>query len=347
MYAGQIVKDWDAVDFENEQHWKKLMHAFAYYLAKPSDFGVPGVVSDVELQNFRREKQKIYQLQNISQIDDFVERINTLMGSFKTMDIYDEGYKAIYEIAPLSGDNGWDVRTITDSIVFSEMKEGQHISYYGWSDAIYRAYVKFYGGGVGIDRQTILSRQYANVEEGIMRLRNAAYLKMAAVAYALIEAIGAGQNIAWQTAVPAVAVTDYKYNALRDALTIDLATRTLYENNKDKGIMPRGLNTPFVILYPYQLDFRIRGALSVPMEAYMGSEKILNFNYVTVKTDMLSASNVYYVLIPKGKTQGRELLNLTQFAKFNQDNFQEQIADWMAFGFNIGDEEQFQRCLTA
>jgi len=351
----RIVKNWNKLFPRNEQgqtvinseNLAIMGQCIAYFMAKPHGFEVDGVESNKDLQNFRKTKKAIYGLQNLSTATDFPEFLNDLRKKFQTLPIFDEGYRAIFDIRDLSGTDGWDVYTETDSITFVKIKPGGKIEYHGHSGAKYRVYVDYYGGGYGVDRRLIDTRNFYEIEKGLVALRNRAYIKTAAVFYALIEAIGSGQNIAWQAPDPSTLPnTADTYTANRDAQTIALAVRTLIANNKSKGYMSAGLNTAFFLLYPYQIDIRIRMALKLTLLSTIG-EKYINFILVPIQTTMLAAADKYYVGIAKNKLEGGELLALTQFNEFNQDNYTEKIAHWKAFGANIGDEEQIQRCAIA
>jgi hypothetical protein len=304
------------------------------------------------VQNFRSGIEKIqnFAVQNLSTTADFPEFLNDLFKTFLDKPISDIGYQSIFDVQPtLNGADGWDVYTETSDFEFNEILPGGLISYFTQTGSKYRAYVDYYGGGNGIDQRLLDSRRFVEVERMIERSRAVVMKKEAQVAYALIEAIGAGQDIAWQNPDPAALPnTDATYNANRDAQTMNKAAETLISVNKDKGLMPDGLNTNFFVLYPYQLQGRLQKANSVRLQAFDNSNRELSvYNFFFISTTLLASSTQYYIGIPKGKLTGGVLLNLTQFMQFNQTTYTQDIANWKAFGFDIGDATQVQRCKTS
>jgi hypothetical protein len=336
-----VLRDNDAM--------KNFGEAIAHYFALPSLNPPAWLPQSTELQNFRRDKRAFfehgYQIQNIATTSSFEEFYNNLQARFKTMPIYDEGYKLIYRDIPLSGTDGWDVQTMSSSVTFQKILPGGKIQYHGASDTKYHVYIDFYGGGVGIDMRLIMTRQWVQIEDMLSFLRNSAYLKKAQVHYALIEAVGSGQNITWQNPDPSTLPnTDSAYTANRDVQTLNKAAETLITNLKDIGLLPNGMATTFIVLAPFQLQTRLRKALNVSMQAYDSSVKLSNYMFQPIYTTLLSSATSYYVIVPGGKIQTAELLSLTQFQQFNQTNYTQDIANWMAYGATIGSELQVQRC---
>ena len=78
-------------------------NCMSHFLAKPHAFEIPGLKSTERLQNFRKEKAAIYSLQNLSTTDAFPEFLNDLRKKFQTLPIFDEGYRAIFDIRNLQG----------------------------------------------------------------------------------------------------------------------------------------------------------------------------------------------------------------------------------------------------
>jgi hypothetical protein len=337
----------------SENAIKALGIGIGRYLALSHPFATPHdsilFKNKEEFTKVQNLRKGIAQIQNLSTTADFPEFLNDLFKQFLDKPISDIGYQAIYDIRNLSGSDGWDVYTETSDFEFPLIYPGGRISYYTHSGAKYRSYVDYYGGGNGIDQRLIDSRDFVSIERMIELARSVVMKKEAQVAYALIEAIGSGQNIAWQNPDPAaLANTDATYTANRDAQTLCKAAETLITNNKDKGLMPDGLNTTFWVLHPYQLQKRLQKANSLRLQSFDNSNReISTYNFVFINTTLLAASTSYYVGIPKGKMTGGILLNLTQFTQFSQSNYMQDIAHWKAFGFDIGDEEQIQRCATS
>jgi hypothetical protein len=351
-----IVNDWNKLFPTNDRGQTIISNdsihnmglCIGNFLARSWHYDIPGWEQPKEIQNFREVKNRKFELQNIATVTDYEEFFNDLKKQFETMTVFDddEGYRLIFDMFPLEGTDGWDTRTSTFNTEARRIYPGENIYYYGGADSKYRVYVAYYGAGYALERYLVDTRQFIKIERDLFNMRKVMMNKKAAVFYALIEAIGAGQNIAWQNPVPATLPnTADTYTANRDVQTIQLAVNTLYANNKNKGYN-YGMNTPLFILYPYQLDARIRMALNLTMSTW-ATQKWLTNPFVLIKTDQLSSSSSYYIGIPKNKAEGGELLNLTQFNLFNMDNYTEKFAHWMAYGGNIGDEQQFQRCASS
>lgn len=320
------------------------------YLAMPHRFETPQdsilFPDKEEFKKIQNLRNGFSQIQNLSTTADYPEFLNDLMKQFLDKPLSDTGYQMIYDIRDLGRSDGWDVYTETSDFEFSLIPPGGRISYYTHSGAKYRAYADYYGGGNGIDQRLIDSRDFVSIERMIELARSVVMKKEAQVAYALIEAIGSGQNVAWQAPDPsAFANTEGTYTANRDAQTLCKAAETLIANNKDKGLMPDGLSTTFFVLHNYQLQKRLQKANSLRLQSFDNSNReVSTYNFVFIGTTLLATPTVYYVGIPKGKMTGGILLNLTQFTQFSQSNYMQDIAHWKAFGFDINDEEQIQRC---
>jgi hypothetical protein len=351
-----IVNSWDRLfpigpdgaTVINSKNTAILGQLIGEFFSKHYAHPIPGMKETKELQNFRKAREAIYSLQNISTTAGFEEFMNDLRKQYATMTTFtdEQGYRAIFDIQEYRGTNGWDVETESYSFTIKRIYEGDKIDYYGHSDSKYRVYMYPYGGGFAFSETLFMYRKWLKAERGLIALRKAMVNKMAAIYYALIEAIGAGQNIAWQAPQPAALPnTDAWYDANRDAQTIQLAVNTLYANNKNKGY-DYSMNSPLFLLYPYQLETRLADAIALTMNP-KSSEKRLKGRFIKIKTDQLASSTQYYVGIPKNKLEGGELMDITQFQKFDQDKLMRAFADWMFIGANVGDAQQVQRCLTS
>lgn len=346
----ELIRNKKKFNFSNPLHVAFLGQQIADMFAMPDIEVVrgSGVSKDFKrLQNFvqRDENGK---LQMMSTPDDFPAYLLNLFKEFQTMTVFDEGYKQVFDERPLTGTDGYDVLTTENNIQFQEIAEGGRIIYYGSAGSKYRVYAKFYGGGHGVDRRLIITKDFYQIGKDMLALRNQAYLKKAQVAYGLIDAIGSGINLAWQTHPDGVASGTASYQVGRDIATLNKARETLITNNKTKTeLFPNGISAPVGILAPYQLEGRLDRALGFsPVD---GTSKIrLTGTWLKpIYTTLLSASDKIYVFIPKGKSTAGNLLDLTQFNGFNKDNLTQEVAGWMAYAFDCGDTAQFVRCSTS
>ena len=357
----RVWEKWPQVNWENpsQQHRKEINQAIGFFFSKGATFrNVYGVSEPVQIQNFRTMQQncfslgglkdkslKVHEIQNLTTSSNFPSLIDNVVQRLYDRPMYDENWKAIYNTIPLDRTHMAVYTQQGDDYPVRLIRAGDSIVYGGDSGTRYLVGAEYYGKGKGIDNRAIDDKDWFNVEQSLADLRDRMFLKIALVHYGLIEAVSAAQNIAWQTT--GVANDSPEYIATRDSLTIYEAINNLIAKNKDKATMPMGLNTPFIILYPYQLQRRIRQALGLRLQAFADSPGYLDYNIVPISTTLLTASDTYYTLIPKGKFNSGEFFAPRQFIKFNQDNYMQMVADWMCFAADLGDEEQVQRCATA
>lgn len=313
---------------------------------------IPGFPESQALQNLRKATEAMGSLQNISTTTGFEEHLDYIKKQFSTMETFadDNGYRLIFDMFDPSPKSWWRVETQTHSVSAKRMYEGENLQYNGHASSSYIVDCYPYASGFALTRNLIKERNWVKLEKGLINQRKTMINKKAAVAYALIEAISSAQNITWQAVLGAVPNTEVNYTAMRDALTITAAANSLYANNKNKIDYAVGgnlMNTPLVLIYPYQLDFRIRTALTLMLSSQYSAEKFVNAPIVKIKTDQFASSTSYYLVIPKGKMEGGEMMDIELFNQFNQTNYTQEFASWMWFNFNIGDEEQCQRCATS
>jgi hypothetical protein len=324
----------------------------ANFFQKAHPHEVLGFQESKALQNLRKAQEAYGAIQNISTTTSFEEHLDYIKKQFQTMETFadNDGYRLIFDMFDPSPKSWWRVETQTHSVSAKRMYEGENLQYGGHASSSYIVDCYPYASGFALTRNLIKERNWVKLEKGLINQRKTMINKKASVAYALIEAIGSGQNIAWQAVLGAVPNTEVFYTAMRDALTITAAANSLYANNKNKIDLAVGgnlMNTPLVLVYPYQLDFRIRTALTLMLDAQKSAEKYVNAPIVKIKTDQFAAATSYYLGIPKGKNEGGELMDIELFNQFNQTNYTEEFASWQWFNFNIGDEAQWQRCATS
>ena len=301
-----------------------------------------------QLQNFVTTDPKTHKLQMMSTPDDFPAYLLNLFNEFQQLTIYDDGYERIYDVRPLTGKDGYDIYTTENNFVSEKILPGGRIYYKGSAGARYRSYIDFYGGGHGIDHRLLLTKDFYRIQKDLLALRNASYLKKAQVAYALIEIIVNTYDTAWQAHPDAVTSGNVGYQVGRDVQTMNVARQTIITNTlTKKDYWPQGLATPLQILAPYQLEGRVNRALKYNIGDKDSSTDLLGNWAQPIFSTLLTVSTDYYVILPGAKLTGAVLLNLTQFNNFNQDNFTTEIANWLAYSFNVGDIVQVSRCKTS
>jgi hypothetical protein len=356
----QIVKSYDEL-FPIDAHGKTVinsqnLHIFGKcignFFQKAHAYPIDGFPESPALQNLRKAQEAYSSLQNISTTSGFEEHLDSIRKQFQTMETFadNDGYRLAFDMFDPSPKSWWRVETQTHSVSAKKMYEGENLRYGGHSSSSYIVDCYPYASGFALTRNLIKERNWVKLEKGLINQRKTMINKKAAVAYALIEAIGSGQNIAWQPVLASLPDTADQYIPHRDALTITAAANALYVANKNKIDYAVGgnlMNTPLVLIYPFQLDFRIRTALTLMLDAQKSAEKFVNAPIVKIKTDQFAAETSWYLGIPKGKNEGGEMMDIELFNQFNQTNYTEEFASWMYFNFNIGDEAQWQRGLTS
>jgi hypothetical protein len=328
---GKIIKDWNKINFTDPKHRLKLIGAMQAFCSLPNT------------PEYRAA------LQHFATKGDFPAEILQVLEKFHATSDWDTAFEEIFDIRGFQNTNesGFSILNVQNGLTFAEVKVGNKAKVFKFSGTKTDITFGLYGGGLGWHRTLIDDRQYWTLEDNAIAFRNKAFSSRAQVFYDLIDAVGAGQNIAWQAPEPAALVnTDALYTANRDAQTINLACQTLVTNLKDDG-MGVNANTIFILLAPFQLRGRIQRALSLQLQAFSGSSGQFHYNVVPRYTTMLSSATSYYVCFPKGKSKGGYRMDLTLFSQFDQLSYSDTMVGWQRYGGAIGDSEQFQRCATS
>jgi hypothetical protein len=80
----------------------------------------------------------------------------------------------------------------------------------------------------------------------------------------------------------------------------------------------------------------------VNLQAFAGSEKIIDFNFQQVTSSMLTNANRYFVILPKIGFKGGYRMDLTLFSDFDILSYSDVQAGWMRFGGCIADLDQIE-----
>jgi len=234
-------------------------------------------------------------------------------------------------------------------LTFDLKLPGEKIDVYTMSGTKQRVYFNYYGGGLGWHINMVQDKEYWRMENTAQAFRNKAFSQKAQAHYALIEAIPAAQNIAWQLPVDAALPnTARNYTAERDVATINLACQTIFQNCKNKGYnLDRPQSTEFLLVAPLELSQRINNALKLHLQAYEGSVNQAVYRWRPIITDMFTARDSYYVVLPKEKIISGDRWDLTMFEDFDINSLVTTMAGWHRYGATIADTQQLQRCATA
>jgi len=281
---------------------------------------------------------------------DFPAVVNQILEKFHAVPSYDMGYQEVFDIRDFTGTNesGFDILDVEDGLAFAKVPLGDKAHIFKMAGSKVSVAFDIYGGGLGWHRTLIDDRKYWTLEDNAVAFVNKAYANKAAAFYALVEALGAGHNVAWQNPDPAgLANTDATYTANRDAQTLNKAAETILLDVKDKGYGVTLQNASFIALSPIQLVGRLNKALGVMLQGTGGSPNQVAYKFRVLPTTMFVTTNVYYVILPKIKAKGGDRMNLTVFNKFDEESYQDIAVGWMRYGGAIGDQDQFARCATS
>jgi hypothetical protein len=150
-------------------------------------------------------------------------------------------------------------------------------------------------------------------------------------------------DILWQPSPDTLAAGTRAYQAQRDAATLNLAAQTILLATQASGYGISAQNVSFVILAPLQLRGRIKRALGVNYDV-QGPIPVIDWNFSTVITSMLTVTDHYWVILPKRKIVGGDRLNLETYSNFDMLSRTESAAGWMAFAGAVADIAQMERC---
>lgn len=318
-----------------------------------ADFRTPegsALVTDAvnKFMSFPRKKRDKLALEQFTTRGDFPTDAYPSMEVLRRDVPADMGWTAIFK--PLdftagngaAGEAGFDVMAKGSGVVLAEVPVGQKAKVYQAQGDSIRVPFVLYGGGINYHRTLIQDGRWWDLDDTFLELRNAYYTMLASAHYALVDAIAATYNVAWQNPTPAaLAATDYNYVASRDANTINAAVLQIITNaNKWAGI---GKDTPYVVLAPLALANRMKRALGI--DTY--GNRLVDFNVQLVTTENLAASNVFYVA--PYQAAGRSGMRLDYEIEFSREvlAYAESAVAWSRFGAAILSEAVIARCATA
>jgi len=330
---GIIVNDWSKVNMKDPTDRAKVFGAVQHFLRAPAE--------NVQLKEA---------FKHFATTGDFPTSVLQVLEKFRLTTPFDTGYEQIFDVRDFtqSDRNGFDILDVEDSLVIEEVPVGQKAKIYKMFGSKVTVNFALYAGGLGWHRTLFDDKEYWTIEDNAVAFQNKTYAQKAQAHYALIEEVGAGQNLAWQLPDPAALPnTDALYTANRDAQTMNAAAQQIVLDCEGKGYGISPENTPFIVLCPLQLRGRIRKALNVMQQAVTGSKTQIDYQFQQITTTMLATTSVYYVILPKQKLKSGNRMNPTVFDAFDPKSYSDISVVWMRYGAAIGDQEQVVRCATA
>lgn len=328
---GRIIANWGRVDIASAECRRYVRAALQHFMDEPLQKDAKAV------------------MQHFASTGDFPTSVLDVLRTFQQGDYYDAAFEQVFDVIDMTGSerNGFELLDVEDGLTFEVVPEGQKAKIFKFGGAKATVSFSMIGAGLGWHRRLFDDREYWNLERNAITFRNKWYSKRASTAYALIDAIGSGQNLAWQAVTPAgVANTDQNYNAIRDINTINKACETilLAADTKGYGVTPQ---SRFVLLAPIQLMARITRALGLLNASISGAQRGLVYNVTPQYTTGLADSTKYYVCLPGQKAIFADRMRLTIFDRFDAESYSDISVGWGRYGGAIGDVTQFQRCATS
>jgi hypothetical protein len=328
-----LIKDWSTFNNSSKEDRALLIESLGRFLVEPRSN--PEVIATLA------------KIQEFATPQDFPTSVLQVLDKYHLTTDYDIGWQSIFRQINLMGQrrNGFDISEVQSGLTFDKIPIGEKLLVHKmWGE---KAHVFFdiYGGALGWHKTLFDDEEYWTIEDNAIEFRNKAYAKQAQVFYALIEAVPAANDIAWQAPDPAaLAVTDATYTANRDIMTGNAAALRIIKAVANKGYGITAQNAEFIVLVPEDLRGRAQRALNLQQQAFSGSGNLALYRFRIISTTMLTDLNHAYVILPKIKLQWAERMDLTTFASFDMLSYTEAAAGWMRYGGAIGDTDQIVRC---
>lgn len=355
MYKGKIVSEWGLFQqmggLENPRARTLVRGALNRFLAEPNSMPFKVAAQAFASTGDVSRAQTVFQqacMQAFGTSADFPTSIVEVMDKYHQTLYYDTGYEQIFDIMDMKNTkrNSFDILDVTSDLVFSMVPEGLKAKIYKMSGGKTNVSLDMYGAGLGWSRRLFDDEEYWNIEDNAIEFRNKAYESKALNHYALLEAVPATYDLAWQPVTGAIPNTNENYVPIRDINTINKACENILIRLKDLG-MGATPTSEFIALAPIQLIGRIRRALGMVQQPFAGSTTQLNYNVRPVYTMMLVDTTKFYVIFPKKKIKGATRMDLTVYTDFDIEAYTDIAVGWMRYGGAIAETKQIVRCSTS
>jgi len=325
------------------------MDALQFFFSLPHRI-VPAKFAKNEKFLKRREEFEKAKVQYFATLNDFPATAKEVIDKYHELPAFDTGYEQIFQMRDYTGSrrDGFAIDTIRSGLTFRKMLTGEKLEIQQMEGEREFVFFDYYAGGLGWDRKLFENQEWWTLEENAIEFRNEAYRIKAATYYALLEAVfpptGAKADIPWQASPDTLAIGVRGNIAQRDAATMNLAAETILLACQAAGYGISADNVSFIILAPIQLRGRIKRALGVNYDVQTGSTPVIDWNFSTIITTMLSVTDHYFVILPKRKIVGGDRMELETYTDFDLLSRTDAVAGWMAFAGAIADIAQMERC---
>lgn len=288
-------------------------------------------------------------MQHFSTTGDFPTASAAILKQYQLETPFDTGWEQVFDVVNFTNtkETSFEISEVEEGLAFEEVPVGHKARLYKMCGTRVLVPFQLYGGGLQWHRTLFDDGRYWKLEDNAKAFRNKHLSSKAQIHYNLIDALPAGQNVAWQAPVPAaLANTDPNYAAIRDIETINYTCTQIITSLQGSGIEVNA-NSQFVLLAPLQLMGRITRALGLLNQSLAGSQRGVLFNVRPVWTTMMASTTSYYVVLPKEKMVSGNRMDMTVFTEFEPLSYSEYAVGWYRFAAVIGDVEQLRRCATA
>jgi len=349
-----LLANWNNYDHSDPEHRKHLLKALQFFAALPNKF-IPETLKSSErfkirhsiIQAAQRHQAEFgrmptpVELQAFTTPGDFPSPVIDVIQKFHAVMNYDNGYEQIFDIhnAENSKKPGFSISNVTSGMTFNQMIPGQKVHVENMSGTRVFVYYHYYAGALGWHKQLFDDEEWWTIEDNAIEFTNKAYYERARVFYALLDAAMDAKTCATLADQGCNDCNEY-YIALACAINNAATTILTAVQNKGYGVSPTG--NEFIVLTPlHQMD-RVRKALGMTLQQYVGSPKQVNYNFRPVITMMLTNTNRIGVILPKIRLKGGYRMDLTVFNSFDMLSYTEAAAGWLRFGGAVGDLDQIE-----
>ena len=286
MFRGKVLKDWDVVDWENPTHVQQVLGALNHYCSE------------------ERPMEVVTALQQFATKGDLPDEVAKILEKLNILPSYDNGYELLFTIRDFTDTHAssFDLLDVDSGIAFSKLPTGEKMRVYDIGGVKVNVPFDTYAAALGWRQELIDDKQYWELEDGAEQMRNAAYKGRAEAFYALIEALGAGRNYAYDTIGSDVLEKDIN--------TLNGAYLSIIESTKDTYADVTAA-IQLVLLAPAGLKARILRALGELSQAFANSTQRVVYNIRPYFTHMFTESTTsMYLGLPGHKIKGGYRQNL-------------------------------------
>jgi len=273
---------------------------------------------------------------------DFPDKVTQLIETYSVQDEeLDLGWQQVFDTKNFlnTTESGYKIGTTGTGLTFKKLLPGEPARVYAVEGTEVDVTFDAYGGALEFLDIWLADQQWWKIEDRAGEFRYQWYDDQANIIWALLDAITAGQNTAWQGAVADDAV-------VRDIQTIDSAIASIIADLDGTGIPCSG-KSRFVCVAPEALRGRIGHALSMGHSKSGVDRREIEYTVAPVFTQKLDATNVYYVGLPGKKAQVGLREDLTIETSRNILVPASLAAGHGRYGGAIANEDQFRRCSIA